>query len=75
CALPPTCSYPHKPTQLSSAHEVEEHYAKYHTHVCEHERCKSVFPEARFLELHFAECHDPITALKKERGEKTVSFL
>ena len=51
CTLPPTCSHPHKPTKLSSAPEVEEHYGKYHTHVCEHERCRCVFPDARFLDL------------------------
>ena len=63
CTLPPTCSYPHKPTLLSSAHEVEDHYTKFHTHVCEHERCMSVFPDARFLELVSPLRTRPIPAL------------
>jgi len=33
----------------------------------------SVFPDERLLELHFAECHDPIVAIRKERGEKTFA--
>jgi len=73
CTLPPTCRPPHKPTKLSSVQDVEEHYAKYHTHVCESKGCRAVFPDERFLELHFAECHDPILALKRERGEKTFA--
>jgi len=72
CSLPPTCSG-HKATQLSSAQDAEDHYAKFHTFVCEDNRCRRIFPDAKFLELHFAECHDPIVALKKERGEKTFA--
>ncbi|KIJ65446.1 hypothetical protein HYDPIDRAFT_47154, partial [Hydnomerulius pinastri MD-312] len=29
-----------------------------------------VFPDARLLELHQTECHDPLAAVRKERGEK-----
>ncbi|KIJ34856.1 hypothetical protein M422DRAFT_34939 [Sphaerobolus stellatus SS14] len=73
CRLPPTCSLPHKPTRLSSVQQVEEHYSKYHTFVCEAQGCRTVFPDGRFLELHIAECHDPIIALKRERGDKTFA--
>ncbi|CAA7269256.1 unnamed protein product [Cyclocybe aegerita] len=68
CNLPPTCS--HKPTPIADTNELEKHYAKYHAHVCEVGRCGCVFPEARLLELHQTECHDPIAALRKDRGEK-----
>lgn len=49
---------------------MERHYSKFHAFICEVERCNCVFPEARLLDLHFTECHDPLAALRKERGEK-----
>ncbi|EKM50828.1 uncharacterized protein PHACADRAFT_178528 [Phanerochaete carnosa HHB-10118-sp] len=71
CTLPPTCNPPmNKPCHLSSAAELERHYATYHAHVCEQRGCGAVFPEERLLELHQTECHDPIAALRKEKGEK-----
>jgi len=33
----------------------------------------AVFPDERLLELHFAECHDPIVDIRKDRGEKTFA--
>ncbi|KAI0091382.1 hypothetical protein BDY19DRAFT_622474 [Irpex rosettiformis] len=72
CTLPPTCNPPHQPTTLANSKELETHYATYHAHVCEYEGCGCVFPDARLLELHQTECHDPIAALRKERGEKIV---
>lgn len=33
-------------------------------------KCNKVFPDARILELHQTECHDPIASLRKDRGEK-----
>jgi len=68
CTLPPTCT--HRPMPLANTKELESHYATCHAHVCEQNGCGCVFPEARLLELHFAECHDPLAAVKKERGEK-----
>ncbi|KAM6497228.1 hypothetical protein JOM56_007701 [Amanita muscaria] len=68
CTLPPTCT--HRPTPLANTKELESHYATYHAHVCEQNGCGCVFPEAILLELHFTECHDPLAAVKKERGEK-----
>ncbi|KAL5513445.1 hypothetical protein ACEPAH_3844 [Sanghuangporus vaninii] len=71
CSLPPTCNPPHnEPTPLANVSELESHYAKYHAHVCEERGCAVVFPNARLLELHQTECHDPIAILRKERGEK-----
>ncbi|KAH0583057.1 hypothetical protein H2248_010945 [Termitomyces sp. 'cryptogamus'] len=68
CTLPPTCN--HKPTPLANSRELEAHYATYHAHVCEQHGCGAVFPEVRLLELHQTECHDPLAAVRKERGEK-----
>lgn len=68
CTLPPTCN--RAPTSLGSTQELERHYATYHAHVCEVRGCGCVFPDARLLELHQTECHDPIAAVRKDRGEK-----
>ncbi|KZP01534.1 hypothetical protein CALVIDRAFT_594247 [Calocera viscosa TUFC12733] len=71
CSLPPTCH--RHPAVLSDARALERHYQTYHTHVCQEKGCMAVFPDERLLELHFAECHDPISAIRKERGEKTFA--
>ncbi|KAF6761732.1 hypothetical protein DFP72DRAFT_842588 [Ephemerocybe angulata] len=68
CTLPPTCN--HKPTPLANTKELESHYATYHAHVCEQQGCGCVFPDARLLELHQTENHDPLAAMRKERGDK-----
>ncbi|KAF5316232.1 hypothetical protein D9619_006251 [Psilocybe cf. subviscida] len=68
CNLPPTCH--HRPTAIANSTDLERHYATYHAHVCGEKGCACVFPEARLLELHQTECHDPIAALNKERGKK-----
>ncbi|KAK7062518.1 hypothetical protein VNI00_000006 [Paramarasmius palmivorus] len=68
CTLPPTCNQ--VPTFIANAKDLESHYATYHAHVCEQRDCGRVFPDARFLELHQTECHDPLAAVRKERGEK-----
>ncbi|KAK0188542.1 hypothetical protein F5146DRAFT_1055661 [Armillaria mellea] len=68
CTLPPTCS--HTPTPIANSKDLETHYATYHAHVCEERGCSCVFPEARLLELHQTECHDPLAAIRKERGDK-----
>ncbi|KAH9479316.1 Zinc finger protein 511 [Psilocybe cubensis] len=68
CSLPPTCH--HKPTPIANTQDLERHYGTYHAHVCELDNCGCVFPDARLMELHQNECHDPIAALRRERGEK-----
>lgn len=68
CTLPPTCN--REPVALTSTRDLEVHYSKYHACVCEYGRCGTVFPDPRLLELHQTECHDPLAAARKERGEK-----
>ncbi|KAF7357053.1 hypothetical protein MVEN_01042100 [Mycena venus] len=68
CTLPPTCN--HHPTPIANSKDLEAHYATYHAHVCEEEGCHCVFPDARLLEIHQTECHDPLAAVRKDRGEK-----
>ncbi|KAJ6477477.1 hypothetical protein DFH09DRAFT_1292996 [Mycena vulgaris] len=68
CTLPPVCN--HNPTPIANAKDLETHYATYHAHVCEESGCNCVFPDARLLEIHQTECHDPLAAVRQERGEK-----
>ncbi|KAI0289929.1 hypothetical protein B0F90DRAFT_1789810 [Multifurca ochricompacta] len=70
CTLPPTCNPPNRPTPLSDTRALESHYATHHAHLCSSQDCGCVFPDAHLLELHITECHNPIAALHKERGEK-----
>ncbi|KAI0248781.1 hypothetical protein BJV78DRAFT_1097035, partial [Lactifluus subvellereus] len=72
CTLPPTCHHPNRPTPLSDTRALEAHYATHHAHVCSSPECGCVFPDPRLLELHLTECHDPLAALRRERGEKIV---
>jgi len=61
---------------VGNTRELEVHYAKYHAWVCQADeahgttQCSKVFPDGRLLELHQTECHDPIAAVRKDRGEK-----
>ncbi|KAF9454390.1 hypothetical protein P691DRAFT_808524 [Macrolepiota fuliginosa MF-IS2] len=73
CTLPPTCN--RHPITLANSKELERHYATYHAHVCEQPGCGCVFPETRLLELHQTECHDPLAAVRKERGEKIFGCM
>ncbi|CCM05587.1 uncharacterized protein FIBRA_07815 [Fibroporia radiculosa] len=76
CTLPPTCNPPHnRPTPLASTAELESHYATYHAHVCEERGCACVFPDARLLELHQTECHDPLAAVRKDRGSSFTTAV
>ncbi|KAF7985786.1 hypothetical protein HWV62_413 [Athelia sp. TMB] len=76
CTLPPTCNPPRNhPTLIASTKDLEAHYARYHAHVCESPACGCVFPDARLLDLHQTECHDPLAALRKEKGEKIFACL
>lgn len=71
CTLPPTCNPPHnRPTPIANSRDLEAHYGKYHAQVCEQKGCGYVFPDARLLELHQTECHDPLAAVRKDRGDK-----
>lgn len=66
CFLPPSCSG----RPFASHEQFESHYLQAHTNRCL--ECGRNFPSLRFLELHIAETHDPLTELKRERGDKTV---
>ncbi|CAG8975145.1 hypothetical protein HYALB_00004444 [Hymenoscyphus albidus] len=67
CSLPPhreTLSFP----DLDS---FEVHYKKTHSNRCL--ECRRNFPTEHFLSLHIQENHDAITAVLRERGEKTYA--
>lgn len=57
CSLPPSCAPPRRPTTIGSLRELEAHYAKYHTHICQEADCHrepggaKIFPDARMLAL------------------------
>ncbi|KAK5111461.1 hypothetical protein LTR62_004913 [Meristemomyces frigidus] len=68
CLLPP-----HKPLSFSTFEDYETHYNQAHSNRCE--ECHSNFPTAHILDLHIAENHDPITATKRDAGEKTYGCL
>jgi hypothetical protein len=69
------CSLPgHRQTlSFSSFEDYEVHYNKAHVNRCS--ECSKNFPTAHFLNLHISENHDPLVAVLKERGEKTVSII
>lgn len=66
CMLPP-----HKPLNFNTYDEYESHYQQSHTNRCT--ECRKNFPSSHFLELHIAENHDPITATRRDAGEKTYA--
>ncbi|OIW33424.1 hypothetical protein CONLIGDRAFT_177596 [Coniochaeta ligniaria NRRL 30616] len=67
CSLPP-----HKEVLVFKTYdEFESHYSKDHSHRC-HE-CRKNFPSGHLLSLHHEESHDPLLALKREKGEHTFS--
>ncbi|KAI9826924.1 MAG: hypothetical protein M1832_005863 [Thelocarpon impressellum] len=69
CSLPP-----HQQTlQFTSYEAYDVHYAQTHVNRCS--ECRGNFPTAHFLELHICENHDPLTAVRRERGEKTYGCL
>ncbi|CCX34594.1 Similar to Zinc finger protein 511; acc. no. Q7ZZ00 [Pyronema omphalodes CBS 100304] len=64
CTEAPVCTA----RAFHSYEEYEVHYAKTHTNRCT--ECRKNFPTNRFLELHIRECHDPLSQIKYERGDK-----
>ncbi|KAF2715410.1 hypothetical protein K504DRAFT_457581 [Pleomassaria siparia CBS 279.74] len=68
CSLPP-----HQPLTFSSFDEYDVHYQKTHVNRCQ--ECRKNFPDDHFLHLHITENHDPISAMKRERGEKIYQCL
>lgn len=67
CSLPP-----HAEMVFPTYDAYEVHHEQYHLHRCS--ECHKNFPSDHYLHLHIAENHDPITTVKRERGEKTVSL-
>jgi hypothetical protein len=68
CSLPP-----HGPLTFASFEEYDVHYQKMHLHRCS--ECHKNFPDEHFLHLHITENHDPISAAKRDQGEKTVGLF
>jgi len=62
---------PHPPLGFPSYSAYELHYNKTHINRCL--ECNRNFPTDRFLSLHIAENHDPITASLRARGDKTYA--
>ena len=66
CSLPP-----HKEVlAFSSIEDFETHYTKTHTHRCS--ECNRNFPTEHLLGLHINENHDPLSEVRRAKGEKTV---
>ncbi|KAH8079980.1 hypothetical protein HD553DRAFT_318071 [Filobasidium floriforme] len=68
CQLPPTCS--DSPNTFNSTSELQTHYSHCHLHGCQAEACNKVFPDARLLELHEIENHDPFSSEQQRAGQK-----
>ncbi|KAJ1337746.1 hypothetical protein MN608_00601 [Microdochium nivale] len=67
CTLPPH----REPVAFHSYGDYEAHYGKEHVYRCT--ECHRNLPSAHYLGLHFEECHDPFAAIKRDKGEHTVS--
>lgn len=67
CSLPPHA----EALKFRTYDEFEAHYNKCHTNRCLD--CRKSFPSQHLLGLHIEECHDAFTAVRREKGEHTVS--
>lgn len=56
---------------FGSYDEYESHYSKAHLNKCL--ECRKNFPSAHLLAVHIEECHDAFAAVRREKGEHTVS--
>jgi hypothetical protein len=72
CREPPGCD--RRPLSFWSAADYEYHYTLAHRFRCEACPDHRTFPGERWLDMHFAECHDPQIQIRRERGERTVSL-
>jgi hypothetical protein len=69
CPLPP-----HKETiDFESYQAYETHYTKFHTNRCI--ECGRNLPSNHYLSLHIEEVHDPLVAVQREKGMRTVCGL
>lgn len=60
---------PHEALAFSSYVDYEKHYQQSHTNRCAD--CMRNFPTEHFLSLHIVENHDSITAIRRDRGDRT----
>lgn len=70
------CSLPgHREVMVFKSYdEFESHYSKDHSHRCL--ECRKNFPSGHLLNLHHEESHDPLLAVKRDKGEHhTVCFI
>ncbi|KAJ1968756.1 hypothetical protein H4R35_006339 [Dimargaris xerosporica] len=65
-----TCSHTEPFLTLQA---LEAHYECYHRYCCA--QCQAVFPNARLLDVHLMELHDPFFALKRDRGDRMYECL
>lgn len=69
CVLPPH----REAISFKSYDDYEAHYVKTHTNRCL--ECGRNLPSEHLLNIHHEECHDSFAAVRRERGEHTVSQL
>ena len=67
CSMPPH----REALAFKSYADYEVHYRKAHTNRCV--ECGRNLPSEHLLGVHIEECHDVFAALRRERGEHTVS--
>lgn len=68
------CSLPgHPELSFSTYDEYESHYNQSHLWKCS--ECRRNLPSEHYLGLHIQEQHDSMMEVRKERGEKIVSFI
>lgn len=68
CSLPP---HSREALSFTTYEEFEVHYQKAHTNRCL--ECHRNFPSEHLLNVHFEDCHDAFSAVRREKGEHTVS--
>lgn len=68
CELPPH----RQALSFSTFEDYDVHYQQEHMNRCV--ECRRNFPTCHFLNLHQQENHDPLVAVLRERGERTVSI-
>ncbi len=69
CSLPP-----HREVLAFKTYgDYEVHYSKAHMNRCA--ECARNLPSEHLLSVHIEECHDAFAALRREKGEHTVSFM
>ena len=69
CSLPPH----REPLAFQSYVDYEAHYNSFHTNRCL--ECRKNFPSEHLLGVHIEEIHDPLTRIKRDKGEHTVRII